>query len=59
MISFKSHINEAATVAQNTLQLVMLYRHAVNDAKKGKDIKAYKAKIYEYEKKLNLPLGKF
>lgn len=57
MISFKSHINEA--YSKDVLQLVMLYRHAVNDAKKGRDIKAYKAKIYEYEKKLNLPLGKF
>ena len=57
MISFKSHINEA--YSKDVLQLVMLYRHAVNDAKKGRDIKAYKAKIYEYENKLNLPLGKF
>jgi len=61
MKSLKSHIAEARSKNPDLLQLVMFYRHLVNAAKKGDDalIKKIKIKIYEYERKLDLGLGKF
>jgi hypothetical protein len=58
---FKKHLNEASSKNPDLLQLVMFYRQLVVATNKGDDAlaKKIKIKIYEYERKLDLSLGKF
>ena len=61
LVKFKTHLNEARSKNPDLLQLVMFYRQLVIATKKGEDalVKKIKIKIYEYERKFDLGLGKF
>ena len=58
---FKTHVNESRSKHPDLVQLVMFYRQLVDATKKGNNalVKKIKIKISEYERKLDLGLGKF